>query len=388
MNENIVKVTYKNKEIYLVKTAHVSKNSIEDVRSCIEEIEPTSICIELDNDRYTKMENPEQWKNQDIIKIIKEHKVGFLLVNTILASFQRRMAKSMDSNTGGEMVEAIKLSKEKNINLILADRPIRKTFSRIWNKLGLFEKAKLLVAIISSIFDDEEITEEDINALKQKDALEAALAEVGKAFPIVKKILVDERDQYLSMKIKNAKGNKIVAVIGAAHCNGIINNLDNDFNIKELEDTTKNKSASSLIKWLTPAFIVFMVVYTLVNNKNMGIDQIKSWILWNGSLSALGVLLCLGHPLSILTAFIMAPITSLNPLIAAGWFAGIVEAIIRKPKVSDFENLSEDTSSFKGFFKNRVTKILLIVVFANVFSSVATFISGFDIFNTFINLLH
>lgn len=384
MNENIVKLNYKDKEIYLVKTAHVSKNSINDVKECIEEVKPDAICIELDEDRYKKISDPEKWSDTDIVKVIKEKKVGFLLVNLILASFQRRMAINMDSNSGGEMLEGIKQAKELNVPLVLADRPIKTTFSRIWNSLALYEKSKLLVSIIGSIFDDEEISEEDLQALKEADALEAALNEVGKEFPNVKKILVDERDAYLSSKIKNAPGKKIVAIIGAAHAGGIERNLDKDIDIDELNVVKKKKGISSIIKWLIPIAIISIIIYTLWSNRDAGLSQIKSWILWNGTLSALGTLLAFGHPLSILTAFVMAPITSLNPLLAAGWFAGIVEAMIRKPKVKDFENLGEDTNTLKGFWKNRVTRILLIVVFANVFSSIGTFISGLDIFTTFL----
>lgn len=384
MNENIVKLNYKDKEIYLVKTAHVSKNSINDVKECIGGVKPDAICIELDEDRYKKISDPEKWSDTDIVKVIKEKKVGFLLVNLILASFQRRMAINMDSNSGAEMLEGIKQAKELNVPLVLADRPIKTTFSRIWNSLGLYEKSKLLVSIIGSIFDDEEISEEDLQALKEADALEAALNEVGKEFPNVKKILVDERDAYLSSKIKNAPGKKIVAIIGAAHAGGIERNLDKDIDINELNVVKKKKGISSIIKWLIPIAIISIIIYTLWSNRDAGLSQIKSWILWNGTLSALGTLLAFGHPLSILTAFVMAPITSLNPLLAAGWFAGIVEAMIRKPKVKDFENLGEDTNTLKGFWKNRVTRILLIVVFANVFSSIGTFISGLDIFTTFL----
>lgn len=384
MNENIVKLNYKDKEIYLVKTAHVSKNSINDVKECIGEVKPDSICIELDEDRYKKISDPEKWSDTDIVKIIKEKKVGFLLVNLILASFQRRMAINMDSNSGGEMLEGIKQAKELNVPLVLADRPIKTTFSRIWNSLGLYEKSKLLVSIIGSIFDDEEISEEDLQALKEADALDAALNEVGKEFPNVKKILVDERDAYLSSKIKNADGKKIVAIIGAAHAGGIERNLDKDIDINELNVVKKKKGIGTVIKWLIPIAIISIIIYTLWSNRDAGLSQIKSWILWNGTLSAIGTLLAFGHPLSILTAFVMAPITSLNPLLAAGWFAGLVEAMIRKPKVKDFENLGEDTNTLKGFWKNRVTRILLIVVFANVFSSIGTFISGLDIFTTFL----
>jgi len=385
VNENIVKVNYQDKEIYLVKTAHVSKNSIEDVRSAFEEIQPDSIAIELDAKRYDSLTNKDKWRDTDIVKIIKQGQVGYLLVNVILASFQKRMAKSMDSNTGGEMMEGIKLAKDNNLELVLADRSVNTTFSRIWSSLGTWEKSKLLVSIISSIFDDEEITEADLAALKEADSLEAALNDVAKEFPNVKKVLVDERDCYLAQKIKTAKGKKIIAIVGAAHANGITKHIDEDIDIKALEETKKKKK--SLIKWLIPLVLVSMVAYTIFTNKDVGISQIKQWVLINGSLSALGTLIAGGHPLAILTAFIMAPITSLNPLLAAGWFAGIVEAMIVKPKVKDFEDISIDTENIKGFWKNRVTRILLIVVFANLFSSIGTFVSGIGIVKAFIESL-
>lgn len=388
MNENIVKIDYQGKEIYLVKTAHVSKNSVLDVDECVNEVKPDSICIELDDDRYKKMMDPEKWREMDIVKVIKQKQVGFLLVNVILSSFQKRMAKTMDSTTGAEMMEGIKLAKENNINLVMADRSIKTTFSRIWHKLSTKEKFHLLTSSIESIFEDEEISEEDIAKLKEADALEAALLDIGKEFPTVKKVLVDERDQYLCEKIRTAPGNKIVAIIGAAHANGIKRNIDTPINCDELNVIDKKKtSVSSVIKWLIPIAVIGIIAYTIFKNKDMGLSQLKSWILWNGSLSALGVICALGHPLSIITAFVMAPLTSLNPLLAAGWFAGIVEATIRKPKVKDFEDLSQDTATFKGFWKNRVTKTLFVVIFANLFSTIGTLISGIDIVKKFIEIL-
>ena len=387
MEDNIVKLNYKNKEIYLVKTAHVSKNSVEDVLKCVEEVNPDAIAIELDEQRYKSMTDKDKWRDTDIVKIIKEGQVGFLLVNVILSSFQRRMAKSMDSNTGAEMLKGIELSKDRNLELVLADRPIKTTFSRIWNKLGLMEKSKLLASIITSVFDDEEISEEELAKLKESDALEAALSEVGKEFPMVKKVLVDERDAFLAQKIKNAKGNKVVAIIGAAHANGIARNIDNEVDLKELSDPCKEKGKKSVKKWILPTLIVAMIAYTIFTNKDLGLQQIKSWILWNGVSSAIGVTICGGHPLSILTAFAMAPITSLNPLLAAGWFAGLVEASIRKPKVKDFEDIATDTESIKGFWKNRVTRILMIVIFANIFSTIGTIVSGIGVVKTFIESL-
>ncbi|MBO7676009.1 MAG: TraB/GumN family protein [Erysipelotrichaceae bacterium] len=387
MLENVLKLDYQDKELYLVKTAHVSKDSVEDVTRCVEEVEPDSICIELDQERYDRLQNPDKWRETDIVEVIKKKQVGMLLVNTILASFQKRMAKSLGSNTGGEMMEGIRLAKEKNINLVLADRSIKTTFSRIWNELDLKEKLKMLSAIIESIFSNEEITEEDLAKLKEADALEAALGEVSDQFPTIKRVLVDERDKYLCEKIRSAPGKKIVAIIGAAHSIGIEKYLNTPIDTEELNVVKKKKGFGTYIKYIIPAVIVLLIVLTIIRNKDVGLSQIRSWIIWNGGLSALGVLLALGHPLSILTALVMAPITSLNPLLASGWFAGLVEAHLRKPKVKDFEDLADDTATVKVFWKNSITRTLLVVVFANLFSSIGTFISGIDIVRKFIESL-
>lgn len=386
MNENVVKIAYKNKDIYLVKTAHVSNNSVKDVDDCINEINPDSICIELDKQRYDSINNKDKWRDTDISKVIKENKVGLLLVNIILSSFQRRMAISLNSNTGGEMIEGIKLARENGKELVLIDREVNTTFKRIWNALGLMEKAKLISSIIMSVFDKEELSEEELQELKEADAVEAALNEVSKEFPNVKKVLVDERDQYLAAKIRKAPGSKIVAIIGAAHAPGIENNINKDIDESELETVNKKGKASTIIKWLIPVLILAMIIYTFVVNKDTGIDQIKSWVLWNGSAAGIGSIICLSHPLTILVSIIAAPITSLNPLLSSGLFAALVEASLRKPKVKDFEDIKDDTTTVKGFFKNRVTRILLIFVFVNMFSAIATFVSGAGILTSFIQL--
>ena len=386
MEKSYETISYKDKTIHLVKTAHVSKNSKEDVYNYYEQINPDTICIELDADRYKNITAKDKWENTDIFKIIKEKKVFVLLINIVLASYQRRLAKSLDSTSGAEMLAGIELSKKHNKELVLIDRPINITFKRVWQSLTFKEKINMLSGILEMIFTKEDINEDDINNLKDQNALDLALEEVAKELPNVKKTLVDERDMYLAESIKKAKGNNIMVIIGAAHAKGIQKYINEDINIEELNSLKKSKP--SLIKWIIPLFIISMVVITLILNKDVGLEQIKSWVLINGTLSAIGTLLCLGHPLSILTAFVMAPITSLNPLLSSGLFAASVEAYVRKPKVKDFEDIAEDTSSFKGFFKNKVTKILLIFIMANLFSTIGTFVSGVGIFSSFIQLFN
>lgn len=373
------------KEIIFIGTAHVSKASAEEAKECIELYQPDCVCIELDEDRYETLQQPNKWKNTDILQVIKSNRAGYLLANIILSSYQRKIATKMDVSTGQEMMQGIESAKEIDAQIALVDRKIQTTFTRIWRKHSFWQKCKLIVLLISAIFDDEEISEEDLENLKQSETLEAALSEVSKQFPVVSDVLVHERDQVLAYKIKNAPGKRIVAILGAAHIPGVKEEIFKEQDIEELESVPQLSLFDKLKKWFIPFLLVVLVLSTFSLDSETGLSQIKSWILWNGTLSALGTLLVKGHLFSILTAFIMAPITSLSPLLAAGWFAGIMEAWIRKPKVSDFENISEDVTSFKGFFKNKVTHILLVVIAANLFSTLGTIIGGLDIVKSFLS---
>ncbi|HPA00358.1 MAG: TraB/GumN family protein [Mesotoga sp.] len=373
------------KELIIIGTAHVSKNSAEEVKAIIEEEKPDSVAIELCNSRYQSIQDQDKWKKTDIAKVVKEKKSFLLLANLILSSYQKRMAKQIGIQAGQEMLQAIESAKETGAELVLADRDIQVTFARIWGNLGFWGKTKLFFTLVLSIFSDEKITEEDLEKMKSGDMLTSALSELAKSFPQLKESLIDERDKYLAQKIKTAPGKKVVAVVGAGHVPGLKEAIKEDQDLVALTKIPPKKKTGKIIGWTISIAIIALIVSTLIVNRDAGFDQILSWILWNGSLSALGTLIAFGHPLSILTAFFVAPVSSLNPLLAAGWFAGLVEAIVRKPKVSDFENLNEDVNSFKGFWRNRVTKILLIVVFANVGSSVGTFIGGAEVVRIFIN---
>ncbi|MGC9321403.1 MAG: TraB/GumN family protein [Kosmotogaceae bacterium] len=384
MSETVHRIMLDDKELIIIGTAHVSKNSAEEVKSIIEEEKPDSVAIELCNSRYQSIQDQDRWKKTDIAKVVKEKKSFLLLANLILSSYQKRMAKQIGIQAGQEMLQAIESAKETGAQLVLADRDIQVTFARIWGNLGFWGKTKLFFTLVLSIFSDEKITEEDLEKMKSGDLLTSALSELSKSFPQLKESLIDERDKYLAQKIKTAPGKKVVAVVGAGHVPGLKEAIKEDQDLAALSKIPPKKKTGKIIGWTISIAIISLIVSTIIVNRDAGIDQILSWILWNGSLSALGTIAALGHPLSILTAFLVAPVSSLNPLLAAGWFAGLVEALVRKPKVSDFENLNEDVNSFKGFWKNRVTKVLLIVVFANVGSSVGTFIGGAEVVRIFI----
>lgn len=387
VEDHITRIHLDGKEYILIGTAHVSKQSAEQVKEVIERERPDAVCVELDEQRYQSIMQEKKWKETDIFKVIKEGKATLLLINLAISSFQKRIAEQFGIQPGQEMIQGIRSAEEIGAQLVLADRNIQVTFSRIWKNVGFWGKMKLLVQIFYSIFSDEEITEEELEKMKSQDMLDSMLEEFTQSFPRLKTPLIDERDQYLAQKIKEAPGNKIVAVLGAAHVPGVKEAIKHDHDLTELTKVPPKSKWPKIIGWSIPILILAVVLYTFLANPQAGWQQTVSWVLWNGSLSAIGAAFALAHPLAILTAFIAAPITSFFPFLAAGWFAGIVQAYFKRPNVGDFGRLSTDILSFKGFWRNKVTRILLVVVLANLGSSLGTFLGGADVLRVFFDNL-
>ena len=365
-----------NKEIILIGTAHISRKSAQLVADVIQQERPDTVCVELCQSRYQSIRQKERWQNTDIIKVIREKKSFLLLSNLLLASFQKRIAKKLNIEPGQEMKQAIESGESVNAAIHLADRDIRITLSRTWRIMGFWDKLKLFFQLILSVGQVDEISEQDIEKIKQEDVLETLLSEIGKSFPVVRNILIDERDQYLAHKIKTAPGKKIIAVVGAGHLTGIKKYWNDDCDTKTLEQLPPKRKISGLFKWAVPAAILGLFVFGFFyGGTKAGSDMITWWVMVNGMLAGMGAVIAFAHPLTILSAVLAAPLTSLNPMIAAGWVSGLVEALSRKPKVKDFEQLPEDISTIKGFWRNKITRILLVVVFTNLGSSLGTFVA-------------
>ena len=375
MKDKLIRIDYHGKEIILIPTAHVSQESAKLVRETIEEEKPDSICIELDEQRYKNLKNPDAWKNTNIIDIIKQKKVTLLIANLILSSYQKNIAKKLKTKPGQEMIEGMKASEEFGINLVLADRSIQTTFKRIWRKMGFFERIKLFFSLMS-IDDDEDVSEEDLQKLIERDNLELAIEDMGKDYPQIAATLLHERDKYLAYNIKNAPGDKVIAILGAAHTPGVEEEVFKEQNIEELNKIPPKSLAGKVLPWLIPILIVVLIGLGFKQSMNTGMAQIKSWFLFNSVLAALLTALCLPHPLSVLTAFVAAPFTSINPMLACGWFAGLVEASLKKPTVEDVNNIPEDIFSIKAWIHNKFLKALLVVILANIGSSIGTIIAG------------
>lgn len=382
-NENITRIQLDDKEYILIGTAHVSKQSAELVKEVIEAEKPDAVCVELDQQRFQSITEGSKWKETDIFSVIKEKKASLLLINLAISSFQKRMANQLGIQAGQEMIQGIESAKEIGAELVLADRNIQITFSRIWSQVGIWGKAQLLTQVIASIFSNETISEEELEKMKSQDMINTVLNEFTETFPRLKVPLIDERDQYLSQKIKEAPGKKIVAVLGAAHVPGIKEEIKKEHDLKKLAQLPPKSKAPQIIGWSIPILILALIAYTFIQDPTAGLQQSISWVLWTGSLSAIATALAFGHPLAILTSFVAAPLTTLNPVLASGWFAGFVQAYFSRPNVEDFERLTEDVFSLKGFWNNKVTRVLLVTVFSNIGASFGTFIGGADVIRRF-----
>lgn len=374
--DNIHYLTFEDKQIHLIGTAHVSRESADLVAQVIGEKRPDTVCVELCKSRYESLTQKKTWQETNLFKVIREKKAFLLLSNLMLAYFQKRIGQKLGAKPGEEMMRAIQAAESVGADIHLADRDIRTTLSRTWRLMGLWPKLKLLAQFITSAGGLDAITQEEIEEMKKRDVLETLLSEIGEKLPEIKHILIDERDQYLTHKIRTAPGKKILAVVGAGHVPGIQSYWNMPLDIEPLEHIPSRSRLISVLKWIIPALIVGLFILGFFTaGTTTTTHMLKWWVLANGVLAGLGAALAFAHPLTIISAIVAAPLTSLNPMIAAGWVSGLMEAFVGKPKVRDFERLPEDISSLKGFWKNKITRILLVVVFTNIGSSLGTFVA-------------
>ena len=377
---NVHEILIDEKQILLIGTAHISQSSVDEVNDVIEQEKPDTVCIELCASRHQAMMDKDQWKNMDIFKVVREGKSFLLFANLIMTAFQKRLGSQLGVKPGAEMLAAAEASERVNSELLLADRDVKITLQRTWRGMPFWGRMKVLSQLLASLFIREEISKEEIEKLKESDALSEAMQMLADQSPDMKRILIDERDQFMAEKIRQAPGKRIVAVVGAGHVKGLTGELEREHNLAELETVPPPGKLGIWLKWGIPTLIVGLIGYGFFAvDTDVSIEMIQRWFLINGSLSALGTALAFGHPITIVTAFVAAPFTSLNPAVAAGWVAGLVEAFIRKPQVRDFESLADDITHLRGFWQNNITRILLVVMFANLGSAIGTFVGGFAI---------
>jgi len=366
------------KEILLVGTAHVSLQSVDEVTLSIESEEPDHICLELDDGRMKNKEQENSWSNMDVKKVIKEGKAFLLVANMALASFQKRMGDSSGTAPGEEILSAARIAKEKGIPYSLCDRDIQTTFKRAWRMSNLWNKSKLIATIISAVFTNEEISEEELEELKQADVMQNMMEELARELPSVKSVLIDERDRYLATSIFLAPGTKKLAVVRPEHMGRIVNTIEAleqqqiSTDLEDISVSPPSGKGGKILSWAFPILIVSIIVFGFVRGgSGGGIKMFSYWLAVNMSFTALGAIIALAHPLNIIVSALSAPITALHPAIGVGMVSGIVEATLRKPKVKDFERLSDDATTFKGWYRNRLLHTLIVFLFTSLAASIA-----------------
>jgi pheromone shutdown protein TraB len=402
-------LTYGDKEYILLGTAHISQASVDEVQQLIRQYQPQRVCVELDQGRYQSLTQDKTWQQLDIFKVLKERKAFLLLGNLVLSASQKRMGMDLGVKPGQEMKAALDTAQELGIPVSLIDREIQVTLRRAWALSGFWGKNKLLAALIAGAFSTEKISETELEKLKEKSALQGMLEEVADFLPSAKRVLIDERDEYLAKSLftsTQSHETKILAVVGAGHVPGMIRwlhqlhgltmNQEISDQPKEpgqsvVSDQSSNQSISpsvdlisqvpppsifsKLLPWAISGLVIGLIGWGFITGgASQGLANFGRWVLVNGTLSGLGTILALGHPITVLTSILGAPITSLNPTIGVGFVAGFVEAFLRKPRVVDFENLQTDIMTLKGFYRNRVTRILLVFFFSSLGSALGTFI--------------
>lgn len=381
-NENIDLIEENGKSIYLVGTAHVSQKSVELATLAINTIRPDSVAIELCEKRYESIKDPDKWKKTDIVAIIRKGQAYVLFAQLILAGFQKKLGKHLKVKPGAEMLAAANVANENGAEITFADRDVKTTLKRTWANLSFFSMIKVIGAMLGGLFSKEEISEEELERLKTSDVMDEMLKEFSKELPEVQASLIDERDKYLAQKIRSSPGVNIVAVVGAGHCPGIKKYITDDIILDELEEIPEKSFVRKMLPWLIPAIFLGLITYGFTKaGADTGIEMLSTWVWINAVFGGIGALIALAHPLAVISAFLVSPFSSLNPFLAAGWVAGLVQAIIKKPRVEDLETIGDDISTFKGFFSNRVLHILLIMILTNILGSIGTFISLGKIFS-------
>jgi len=377
IKKNLTLIELNEKKIYLIGTAHVSSESVELVEETINQYNPDTIAIELDDERYESITQKNKFQELDVIKIIKKKQLFFFIGQFILSSFQKKIAEKTGSQPGAEFKKAIELAKEKDIHLVLADRNVGTTLKRAWRLTTFMQKLKLFGSLLFSKEDD--LDDLNIEELMKKDAINEMIETFGEGLPQTKKVLIDERDTFLTKEIQDNAGDVTVAIVGAGHVPGMLKQIGTEISEEQKDEMNFVPNPSivgKILPWIIP--FVIIAIFTLgffYGKHDMAKDVAIYWVLANGILAAIGCALAFGHPLTIIAGFIAAPITSLNPTIGAGFVTAIVQAFLVRPRVKDFEQIQQHTLKIKNWWSNRLTKIFLVFIFSSIGSSIGTFIA-------------
>ncbi|ROO31162.1 TraB/GumN family protein [Salinisphaera japonica] len=374
------------REYLLLGTAHVSRASADEVRAEIETGDYDEIAIELCDARHATLTRQAEVAEMDLFAVIRKGQAGMVAASLALGAYQQRLADQFGIEPGAEMRAAINAAEAGNTPLSLVDRNIGITLKRVYRNIPWWQRATVLTGLATSLVSSDKISEDDIEKLKEGDMLESTFNEFAAESSAMHAALIDERDQYMAAKLLagRADAGRTLVVIGAGHLKGLAGYLEAGMDDPAARVSTLDTvpPGARWVRWI-PWIVVALVFagFALGFSKSAGLGQqlVIEWVVINGALSALGTAVALGHPLSIVTAFIAAPITSLNPTIGAGMVVAAAEVWLRKPRVGDFSTLKADVTSLRGWWRNRVSRTLLVFLGATLGSAAGTYIAGFRI---------
>ncbi len=367
------------RRLVLVGTAHVSRESTELVRHVIETEAPDVVCVELDAQRYRALTHGPDWESLDLRQLIRTRQLPTFVLHLLLGSYQKRLGMDLGVTPGAELLEAARVAEERGLPVELADRSVRVTLLRAWRSLGFWRRNKLVAAILASVFTDEKLSEDDLRELRRQDVLSELIRELAREMPELKGALIDERDAYLAEKIRRAPGRTVVAVVGAGHLDGVARLLEERqaVDLAPLEAIPSGSPVWKYVGWLIPVSIV-AIFGTLAWTRGPAVagENMKLWALATGIPCGIGAIVALAHPLTIATAFLVAPITTLHPLLGAGHVTALVQAWVQPPRVRDFQTVSDDLTRFRAWWSNRLLRVFLAFVLPSLGAMAGLYIGG------------
>lgn len=391
--EPIAEVTVGDSRITLLGTAHVSRTSAEKVKELLETGEYDAVAVELCPSRHNAIIDPDALARMDLFQVIREGKASMVAASLALGAFQQRAAEQMGIEPGAEMRQAIHSAQEAKLPVLLIDREVGITLKRIYRNVPWWRRMNLLSGLLASVVAKQDVSEEEIERLKEGDILESTFAQFAEEEKDLFLPLIGERDEYmvarLHQEIEKHPHENILVVIGAGHLSGMVKYLQEGFSqqeeapgqiVKRLDRVPPGAKWPKYIPWIIVALIFVGFAIGFSRSSSLGWTLVADWVLINGGLAALGALIAAAHPLTIIGAFLAAPLTSLNPTIGAGMVTAAIEVYFRRPKVGDFSHLRKDTTTVKGWWSNQVTRTLLVFIFSTIGSAVGTYLAGFRIF--------
>jgi pheromone shutdown-related protein TraB len=372
------------REFILVGTAHISRESAQLVREVIERERPDCVCVELDAQRYDALVHRQHWQSLDLREVIRRRQLSALLANLLLGSYQKRLGGALGVTPGAELLEATRTAEECGIPFELCDRDVRVTLRRAWASLSLWSRSKLMVALAASAFERPQVSEQELRELREQDVISGLLRELGEALPGLERVLIDERDAYLAHRMRASPGRRIVAVVGAGHLRGIRAALERaggvELDVAELERIPPVSPAWRWLGWGIPAGILASVAWIgWTQGAAAAGHNALFWIVATGVPSSIGAALALAHPITIASAFVVAPITSLTPLIGVGHVLALLQAWLRPPMVSELERVADDVGTPHRWWRNRLLRVLLVFVLTTLGGLVGTYVGGYEI---------